>query len=388
MNCRIQRGVIGQVAELMEEEKMIESTDVYRALQEHLDKMPVGYPATKTGVEINLLKAVFTPEQARVAALLDYKFKAVDQVLDAVEEPTISSTELKALLDATVARGGITRRSRDGVDQYALLPLLLWGTFEHRLKMLTPGYLGDLGQYMQNEFGAELASGVLPRSRYIPVEKSVSVGLRVSSYDELRHLIEQAGDRLCVQECICRKVNDLQGKPCQATERREVCLSFGDLADLYIKEEWGRRITQEEAFEIARQSEEEGLVLMPGNSQEATFMCACCDDCCAMLTTYKYLPRPADIVASNYFVEIDPDLCEGHAVCVDQCPTDAIEVEDDLASVELARCIGCGLCVPTCPEIAIRLLKKAEETVPPATSDELYDALMAGKEARRQPAST
>lgn len=360
---------------------MVTAIDPFRKLQVHLDKMPVGYPATESGVEINLLKATFTPEQAHIATHLDYKHKTVDQVFETAQHEVGSKEELKELLDEMVARGGITRRERIGKEQYALIPLLLWGMFEHRLKMLSPDYLGDLGQYMQNEYGAEQATSALPRSRYIPVEESVEPGLRISTYDEFRHLIEQAGDQLCVQECICRKVQDLQGKPCQATDRREVCLSFGDLADLYVAEGWGRRISQTEAFEIARKSEEEGLVLMPGNAQEAAFMCACCDDCCAMLTMYKYLPNPADIVASNFFVEVDPELCAGHAICVAQCPTDAIVVEAALATIDLARCIGCGLCVPTCPERAMRLVKKAEETVPPRTEEELYDALMAGKEA-------
>lgn len=360
---------------------MTTATDPYRKLQEHLDRMPVGYPATESGVEISLLKATFTPEQAHLATYLDYKHQTVDQIFARIKEGAGSEEELQELLDEMVARGGIARRERDGKEQYALVPLVLWGMFEYRLKTLTPDYLGNLGQYMQNEFGAAQAASALPRSRYIPVEESVEPGLRISTYDEFRHLIEQAGDQLCVQECICRKVQDLQGKPCQATDRREVCLSFGDLADLYVAEGWGRRISQEEAFEIARKSEEEGLVLMPGNAQEATFMCACCDDCCAMLTMYKYLPSPADIVASNFFVEVDTELCAGHAVCVGQCPTNAITVEAALASVDLARCIGCGLCVPTCPEQAMRLVKKAEETVPPATEEDLYDAIMAGKDA-------
>ena len=359
---------------------MTVALDAYRKLQEHLDKMPVGYPATQSGVELKLLETTFSPEQAEAARHLDYKYKTIDQVFETAREEVDPRKELKGILDETVAAGGITRGMRDGEAEYALLPLLLWGMFEHRLKMLTADYLGNLGQYMPNEFGAELAASALPRSRYIPIEESVEPELRISTYDEFRHLIEQAGERLCVQVCICRKVNDLQGKPCQATERREVCLSFGDLADPCVSEGWGRRISRKEAFEIARKSEEEGLVLMPGNAQEATFMCACCDDCCAMLTMYKYLPRPVDVIASNFIVEVDADLCKGHASCVGQCPTDAITVANELATIDLARCIGCGLCVPPCPEHAMRLVKKAEETVPPQTEEDLYEAIMAGKE--------
>src|SRR5665811_650936 len=40
---------------------------VYRQLQQHLDRMPVGYPATESGVEIRILKHLFTPEEAGIA---------------------------------------------------------------------------------------------------------------------------------------------------------------------------------------------------------------------------------------------------------------------------------------------------------------------------------
>jgi hypothetical protein len=33
--------------------------DVYRKLQEHLDQRPMEYPATKSGVEIDILKKLF-----------------------------------------------------------------------------------------------------------------------------------------------------------------------------------------------------------------------------------------------------------------------------------------------------------------------------------------
>jgi Fe-S-cluster-containing hydrogenase component 2 len=58
---------------------------------------------------------------------------------------------------------------------------------------------------------------------------------------------------------------------------------------------------------------------------------------------------------------------------------DAVAMDNGYASVDLARCIGCGLCVPTCPEDAIHLVKKDQEIVPPLTEEELFDTILAQK---------
>jgi len=50
---------------------MIEINDIYRDLQQHIDKcMPVGFPATKSGVDLNILKRLFTPEDTELALKL------------------------------------------------------------------------------------------------------------------------------------------------------------------------------------------------------------------------------------------------------------------------------------------------------------------------------
>ncbi|GAI16559.1 unnamed protein product [marine sediment metagenome] len=51
---------------------MIEEENVYRQLQQRLDDLPVSFPSTKTGVEINLLKILFTPEEAKIAIKLNF----------------------------------------------------------------------------------------------------------------------------------------------------------------------------------------------------------------------------------------------------------------------------------------------------------------------------
>ena len=353
------------------------ATDVYRRLQRKLNKMPVGYPATKTGVEISLLKRIFTEEQAAVAEHLDHNYKTVDQIFDSAGETVESKEELSRILEETVSRGGISRRRRDGEAEYALLPFLLWGMYEHQLKRLNPAFLEDCGEYMMGEFGLEMATSRLPKMRVIPIEESVGGEHRVSTYDELRHLIDKAGNQIAIQECFCRKVADMQGKGCSATDRREVCMSLGDQADLYVEEGWARRITQEEALEIARLNEQEGLVLMPGNAQEPSFMCACCSDCCGMLSLMKNFPKPAEVVGSNYQARVTAAQCTACGACVSRCPLEAITLDGAAAAVDLKRCIGCGLCVPICPEEAIALVKKEKEVLPPATVEEHYETILA-----------
>jgi NAD-dependent dihydropyrimidine dehydrogenase PreA subunit len=93
----------------------------------------------------------------------------------------------------------------------------------------------------------------------------------------------------------------------------------------------------------------------------------------------KYLPRPADVVASNFYAEVNPELCKGSGTCVERCSMEAVRMDNGVSSVDLARCIGCGLCVPTCPENAIFLVKKVHETVPPMTEEDLFDMILAGK---------
>jgi ferredoxin len=341
--------------------------------------MPVGFPATKSGVELDVLRRIFTPEQAKIATHLDYKHKTVDQIFETASDDVSSKEELRRILDETVSNGGLFRRKRDGAEQYALLPFILWGMYEHQLKRVDQAFLQDAGQYLMGEFGLEMATSRLPKMRVIPIEESVRVEHHITTYDELRQLIKQAGDHIAVQECFCRKVSDMQGKSCQSTDRRELCMSLGDLSDLYVEEGWARRIGQKEALEIARTNEDEALVLMPANAQEPNFMCACCSDCCGMLSMMKSFPKPADVVASNYHAQVDAALCAGCATCVDRCPLEAVSIQNGQSTVDLNRCIGCGLCIPTCPESATRLVRKDREVVPPRTEEDHFDFILAQK---------
>ena len=72
--------------------------ETYRELQQHLHTLPVGYPATKSGVELRLLKRVFTPEEAKIASHMKFSYdnlEPLESIHERVKELGYTKEELK-----------------------------------------------------------------------------------------------------------------------------------------------------------------------------------------------------------------------------------------------------------------------------------------------------
>ncbi len=161
------------------------------------------------------------------------------------------------------------------------------------------------------------------------------------------------------------------GKGCD--KPMEVCLAFGAGAYYYEKNGLGREIDKKEALELVKKGVDAGLVLQPGNQQKSMNICMCCGCCCGILKNLKTMDKPAQLVHTNYYAQVDEEACIACEACVDRCQMDAITV-DESAQVNLDRCIGCGLCVTDCPTDAMLLKQKAEDShyVPPRNVFETY----------------
>jgi len=254
--------------------------------------------------------------------------------------------------------------------------------FEGQVKKLTPEFLSDVGQYTTDKaFGLAFLSTELPQMRTIPVNKSISVEHHVTTYDHLVDIIRGTDGPFAILECICRKSAGMKGNPCKKTSRQETCMALGDIAKNAIQNGSGRAIGRQEALEIARMNEADGLVFQPSNTQKVDFVCACCGCCCGMLRVQKMLPKPVDFWATNYYASVSTETCTGCGTCVERCQVNAVAVDDSLGTsfVNLSRCIGCGNCVVTCSTGAMSLVKKEKEIVPPQDTEGLYDVIMANK---------
>ena len=60
---------------------MDQNDQVYVRLQQHLNSQTVGFPATRSGVEIKILKHIFTPAEAEIACCLSYKYETPETIL-------------------------------------------------------------------------------------------------------------------------------------------------------------------------------------------------------------------------------------------------------------------------------------------------------------------
>lgn len=366
----------------MMESTINEESDPYKELQEHLDQLPEPYPATKSGVEISILKHIFTPDEARIASRLQFSWsnlESLDSICERLKELGYSKDELEQTLDAIAAKGGLMVNDDDAGNKYYGNAMLIFGMFEFQVNKITREFAKDVFTYMKEGWVQEVNKVPIPQMRVIPIGVTVDQHTAIFTYDDVKKIIDEAEGAFMITNCICRQTQDVLDRPCKNTDRREVCMAWGKGAKMYGKAGWGRIISKEEAINILTENEKEGMILQVGNAQYPEFICSCCSCCDPTLHFLKSLPTPATFIQSNYFATNDHDLCTGCGTCADRCQMTAITVVDDKATFNKNRCIGCGNCVATCPSEAVRLVKKDWKTVPPQTMDELYDRILKEK---------
>ena len=346
------------------------SESLYRRLQQHLDRMPVGFPATQSGVEIRILQRLFTPDEAEIAL-----------ELSAIPEPAatihkrfksrMALPELKQKLDRMAEKGNILAWPIEGEVRYAKMIFAI-GMYERQVKKLTPEFERDTRQYMEEAFGQAFHTTKTTQLRIVPVNKRIAVERGVTTYDQIRAHVEASPGPFAAIPCICRSGQDLLGESCKQTKLRDNCLMIGMAARWAADSGMGRTMSREEMLDLLDQADKEGLVLEPENTKSPMFVCCCCGCCCNVLQSAKRLPNPADYFSSSFYAAVAPDVCESCGTCEVRCQMEAISSTEGKAVVDHLRCIGCALCVTTCPSGALRLEPNEKPRIPPDNTQALY----------------
>ncbi len=355
---------------------------LYRNLQKHLDKFPIGFPATESGVDIELLQFLFNEKEAEIAAKLNLIPEPASRIIKRLKPMGIELVDLEASLKTMDEKGIINCHvKRDGSCFYHAAFLAI-GIFEFKVEMMTKQFYQLFKRYLDEAFLDEVLKTKIPQLRTIPTEGAITPELPIMPYDHVRKLVEGFDQDITVAKCVCKIGEDTIGHPCKVTDEREICLAFGSAARKYERLGWGRSVTKTEVFEILNKAEKAGLVLQPSNTQKLFAICLCCGCCCEIITSTKPLENPVQYFASNYQAKVDQEACKGCKVCEKRCPMDAVRVVDKAAFIDETRCIGCGICVPTCKSKAMRLNRKEHVQEPPKDGTRLYLGIMKKKIGR------
>jgi NAD-dependent dihydropyrimidine dehydrogenase PreA subunit len=343
---------------------------IYQKLAKHLDKLPGGFPSTNTGVELRILKRLFTPEEAEFALHLTL----IPEESRVVARRAKISTQEASQRCETMARKGLIYRIDSKADQpkYMACQYAI-GIWEFHVNDLDEGLAKDMGEYLPFLFEEAWKK---PQLRTVPVNKSLSSKLKVLTYENAEEMVMHFGKSV-VAPCICRREFSLLGKGCDKPE--ETCLVFDRAAEYYLRNGLGREIGQQEVLGILKIAEEAGLVLQPSNAREIVNICCCCGDCCGVLRSLKGYPKPASLASTPFFAAIDTETCEGCGVCEDRCQMEAVQLKNEKVSVDIDRCIGCGLCVSTCPTDSMTLARKPEYDQPDVPEDLIKASIELGR---------
>jgi len=328
-------------------------SDLYQRLAQHLDKLPAGYPATDSGVELRILKRLFTEEEARIAMGLTMLPEAPEGIAARLQT---DAGDLPDKLADMARKGLIFRISKGGSNLYSAAQFVI-GIWEYHLNDLDEDLIRDVNEYLPQVMHKQWMQTDTKQLRVIPISRQVNAEMNITSYETADEII-RSQSKIVASPCICRKEHQMAGKGCD--NPMEVCLSFGTGAYYYEQNGLGREVDQAEALDILETGRAAGLVLQPGNSQKPTNICMCCGCCCQVLKNLKNFPEPAAAVHTNYFARVDAEECVACEDCVERCHMDAIVVTETARVLE-NRCIGCGVCIDACPTGALQFHQKDEE---------------------------
>ena len=345
-----------------------------------------GTPLPVNDTLIKILKYFIREDELDfIVAFKERKSQTMEQLQ---QSSGLTADEINKKVKELAHRGVIFNQPNSkGVMVYRLLPLINVGTFEYKFMGKLEGsardreicalfnqMFTDLKGLVQDNYDAivPMLLNSPPVDRTVPIfenkprhepvriiiDKSVATACdRIVPSQKVEELIRKF-DEIALGHCFCRHYKDLSGSPCQQTDMRETCFTFGKSARFTSEQGFSRLISKEEALKVLKQVEEAGLVHKAyhpnfDTSKDETSICNCCKCCCANGVDSMIAP----ITNMTYYLAVvNDDLCIGCGTCVKKCHTGAAWLNDDKkARRKEELCIGCGVCAHFCPQNAISM---------------------------------
>lgn len=285
-----------------------------------------------------LLEKIVTEDMAEVALGLVYRVHLTPEEIAKKVNKDVEQTR-KLLWDLALA-GVASIKKENGVDTYwyetwvpGIFEMVVNGK-ENVAKYPQISKAFDDYGHLRNPVAAgnfPIGKGVM---RVIPIQTAIDGNTRSASYEEVSFFLEE-NTLFSVSDCSCRTSREEMGEGCGHL-KEDMCIQMGDAAEYYIRTGRGRQINREEAYDIIKRAEADGLMHQIPNTEgpgHTHAICNCCGCSCYALRAASMYHNP-DMVRSNYVSKVDKELCVGCGECVDVCPTNALKLGQKLCVKE------------------------------------------------------
>lgn len=291
---------------------------------------------TYTDPEYMIMEPVVTEEMAEVGMQLIFRKPQTAAEISMACGKSVEKTE-ELLWNLAVA-GVCFVAEKDGVDEYWLetwVPGVMEMMVNHKENVRKYPQIAEAFEAYGRVRGAATA-GMVPVGkglmRVIPIEKTIEGETKRASYEEVSKYLND-NDYFCVADCSCRTAREAMDEGCGHL-KEDMCIQMGDAAKYYVRTGRARKITREEAFEIIKRAEDNGLIHQITNTDgpgKIHAICNCCScSCFALRSATMFLNT--DMVRSNYVSEIDEENCVACGECVSACPANALQLGQKLCA--------------------------------------------------------
>ena len=370
------------------------SEDIYERLRKRLNNYVLKVPTHEKLTAF--LKECFNEEEAGL--VINFKAPFLDSLSASQlsKRSGMSEEKVKEIMERLAKRGTILREEigKKKRIRYSLLPFFpgLYEFFFLAHKNHTPEQNLRAAQlyseYYKSGYHTEIGKSkfsfwrVLPsskpvenRKKEIEINQNIEIKHQILPFEVVSEFITQS-PTIAIATCQCRLHQDIiKEKKCKA-DIEETCLCLGMAANFVTGQKFGRIIDKEEAMEIIRKCEKQGLVHTVMNVEkgaENMFICNCCPDCCVVLREIAQYKNKLTYAVSNFTPIFDQEKCKRCGTCVKICPVNAFQQKTEKSEIIFLgeECLGCGLCASNCPSEAIKLIKVRDD-MPASNAGELF----------------
>jgi len=163
-------------------------SDTYNKLRAFLDSIPNGFPASESGIEIKILKRIFTEEEAELFTKMKLTFETAEQIST---RTALDVEYIKKMLPIMKNKGQIVGISKGNFSLYRIYPYV-FGIYEFQGASMDREFAALAEEYMDSTMAEEFFTKEPPMMKSIPIGIEVKDDTAIEPYESVAVLIEGA----------------------------------------------------------------------------------------------------------------------------------------------------------------------------------------------------